>query len=178
MIAEVSEAIRQLLMTALYPDFISDKDRVQLCVPKQKQQDYQIGIYLYDLDSDCLNEKRYATAQGNAWHFPDKLIKASYLIYVNEEEQFGGFSKAQEEQLLEAIIQVFHDTAILYVEDQALPLQFEQPAIDTKLCLWQSFQQPLQPALYINVASIAIASKRKETMKQVKEVVLHTERVK
>lgn len=176
MIADISEWIRTIIIETLYPDIISSKDTVQLCIPKQKKQDFQVGIYLYDIKSDALHEKRYASLREDEWQFPDKLVIASYLIYVNEEEQFGGFSKEYEERILEAMIQLFHDTSLVKVDGQELFIQFEELALHDKIQLWQSFQLPLQPALYINVSPIAIASKRKEKASLVQHMNLESKR--
>ena len=36
-------------MEQLYPDYLLDRDGVQLCIPRHEHQDVQIGIYLYDI---------------------------------------------------------------------------------------------------------------------------------
>lgn len=174
MIEEVSIALQDILRKYLYPDYLLDMDGVKLCIPKHDEQDYQIGIYLYDVSEYSLIAQRYATIEDHTRVFPPKLMEISYLIFVNESVQFGGYDKLQEDRLYEKMIQIFHDESVLEVEGKQLPIHFENINLDNKIRLWQSLNTPLQPALYIKIAPVEIASGKQEQDTLVKDVNVDT----
>ena len=120
MIHEVSKTLCAQLIDQLYPDYLLDRDGVQLCIPRHEHQDVQIGIYLYDISEYSITAQRYASVDGDSRVFPPKLMELSYLIYVNEDARFGGYNKEQEEILYEKMIQIFHDLSVLQVKDSKL----------------------------------------------------------
>ncbi|EFP60183.1 hypothetical protein HMPREF0983_03500 [Erysipelotrichaceae bacterium 3_1_53] len=101
-------------------------------------------------------------------------MELSYLIYVNEDARFGGYNKEQEEILYEKMIQIFHDLSVLQVKDSQLPLQFVNMELDSKIHIWESLHQPLQPALYLRVAPVEIASMKNEKVNIVRHVDVKT----
>ena len=175
MIHEVSKALQDMLSSQLYPEWLMDQDGVQPCIPSHENQDYKVGIYLYDLAEYSIAAQRYATITDHTRVFPSKLISLSYLIYVNEEVQFGGYNKEQEEVLLERMIQVIHDTSALEAAQQHVNLQFENVDVENKIRLWQSLNKPLQPALYIKVLPVEIKSNRQEEVTLVHDITLKSE---
>ncbi|MCR0526721.1 DUF4255 domain-containing protein [[Clostridium] innocuum] len=170
MIHEVSKTLCAQLIDQLYPDYLLDRDGVQLCIPRHEHQDVQIGIYLYDISEYSITAQRYASVDGDSRVFPPKLMELSYLIYVNEDARFGGYNKEQEEILYEKMIQIFHDLSVLQVKDRQLPLQFVNMELDSKIHIWESLHQPLQPALYLRVAPVEIASMKNEKVNIVRHV--------
>ena len=157
MIHEVSKTLCAQLIDQLYPDYLLDRDGVQLCIPRHEHQDVQIGIYLYDISEYSITAQRYASVDGDSRVFPPKLMELSYLIYVNEDARFGGYNKEQEEILYEKMIQIFHDMEL-----------------DSKIHIWESLHQPLQPALYLRVAPVEIASMKNEKVNIVRHVDVKT----
>ena len=104
MIHEISRTICRHLVEQLYPDYLLDRDGVQLCIPRHEHQDVQIGIYLYDISEYSITAQRYASVDGDSRVFPPKLMELSYLIFVNEDARFGGYNKEQEEILYEKMM--------------------------------------------------------------------------
>lgn len=175
MIHEVSRTICRHLVEQLYPDYLLDRDGVQLCIPRHEHQDVQIGIYLYDISEYSITAQRYASVDGDSRVFPPKLMELSYLIYVNEDARFGGYNKEQEEILYEKMIQIFHDLSMLEVNSAQIPIQFVNMELDSKIHVWESLHQPLQPALYLRVAPVEIASLQSEKVNIVRHVDVVTE---
>ena len=162
-------------MEQLYPDYLLDRDGVQLCIPRHEHQDVQIGIYLYDISEYSITAQRYASVDGDSRVFPPKLMELSYLIFVNEDARFGGYNKEQEEILYEKMIQTFHDLCMLEVNAAQIPIQFVNMELDSKIHVWESLHQPLQPALYLRVAPVEIASLQSEKVNIVRHVDVVTE---
>ena len=83
MIHEISRTICRHLVEQLYPDYLLDRDGVQLCIPRHEHQDVQIGIYLYDISEYSITAQRYASVDGDSRVFPPKLMELSYLRSLN-----------------------------------------------------------------------------------------------
>lgn len=176
MIHEVSKAIQDILGKELYPDLLMDMDNVKQCIPTHENLDFKVGIYLYDVTESNVGLQKHATIVDHLRIFPPKMMELSYLIFVNEEVQFGGYSKEQEELLLERIIRTFHDLSKFNICDEELSLQFENVSLENKIHLWQSLQKPLQPAIYLKISPVRILSNKKEEVIFVRRVDIHTKR--
>lgn len=172
MIQEVSQVILKLLADELYPSDVMNPDNVKLCIPKHENTDYQIGIYLYNIQDDGTHEQHYSTVINGKRVFPSKKVILNYLIFVNEDATFGGYNKEQEERLLERMIQTFHDHNEIIVQEAKLNITFDRLDLENKIRLWQSLDKPFQPALYLNVSPVEILSLKSEDVHSVKQVEL------
>lgn len=144
MIHEVSRTICRHLVEQLYPDYLLDRDGVQLCIPRHEHQDVQIGIYLYDISEYSITAQRYASVDGDSRVFPPKLMELSYLIFVNEDARFGGYNKEQEEILYEKMIQTFHDLCMLDVN--AAQIRYS-------LSIWSLILKSMYGRVFISLCS-------------------------
>lgn len=170
MIQEVSQALEELLKEQLYPDYLISEDFVSLCIPRHSNQEYLVGIYLYDVEEDGTQRVAYSHVEKGKRKYPDRNITLNYVIFINEETRFGGYNKALEAQLLEKIIQVFHDHAILEVLKKELTLQFINLTLENKIQFWSSLHKPLQPSIFLRISPVGIASLREEDINEVRDV--------
>lgn len=173
MIQEVSQTILKLLADELYPSDILNPDNVKLCIPKHENMDYQVGIYLYNIQDDGTHEQHHSTVVDGKRVFPSKKVILNYVIFVNEETSFGGYNKEQEDRLLERIIQIIHDHNELKNLDASASITFDRLNLENKIRLWQSMNKAFQPAIYIQVSPVEIISRRSEDVHFVKKVELH-----
>lgn len=173
MIQEISQALEQLLQEVLYPAVLISPDYVSLCVPRHEEQDYMVGIYLFDMEEDGTQRVAYSRVENGKRRFPDKNMTLSYVIFINEETRFGGYNKAMEAQLLEKLIQIFHDHASLKVQETEVMLQFVNMTLENKIRFWTSLNKPLQPSLFIRISPVPIASLKQELVDEVRHVDIH-----
>lgn len=170
MINEVSKELENLLQNFLYPEVVTSRDAISICVPKHENQDYLLGIYLYDLSQDVLQRDSFARVEGNTRYYPPKHISASYVVFCNEDTRFGGYTREAADQLLEKVIQIIHDTTSIQVNNNKMLVQFENIELEQKIRFWQSLSKPLQPAIYLKISPLLIPSLKKEKVSIVKDV--------
>lgn len=177
MIAESGQALVEVLQREMVPDQIMSKDLIALRIPQLQDQDYVIGAFLYHIDEDHeAGQQGYRNESAHERSYPGRALSLSYVLFVNEEATFGGFHKEQEDRLLERMIQIFHDCQELQVMDQTCRIHFDSLNLDSRIRLWQSFSKPLQPAIYLQIHPVLVASLKKETIHRVKQTTIKSER--
>lgn len=179
MIAECGKALTKRLQEELIPHYVLSKELIALRVPKLESQDFVVGIFLYHMEEDRnVDFQQYVHISDTLRQHPGKAIALYYVVFVNEEATFGGFHKEQEDRLLEKILQTFHDYQSLMVNEQECSVDFDTLDLDSRIRLWQSFSKPLQPAIYLKVHPIMIASMKQEDVHRVKSRDIQVERKK
>lgn len=179
MIAECGKALIERLQEELIPHYVLGKELIALRVPQLQSQDYVIGTFLYHIEEDRnVNFQQFVDISDTKRQYPGKAIALYYVLFVNEEATFGGFHKEQEDRLLEKMIQIFHDHQTLMIEQQECNVNFDHLDLDSRIRLWQSFSKPLQPAIYVKVHPIMIASLKEEDVHRVKSRHIQVERSK
>lgn len=168
-IPEASRQIRDLIVTHLYPAFVSDREEIALTVPWGEEKDYQVGIFLYDIQDTSALLPDFQILKDERRLYPPKAVELAYMIYCNESRQFGGIRRERIQLLLNEIIRTIHDHPVLkQPDDSELALSFACLDLKQKLDLWSSFQKALQPAVYIRAVPLLIASDRWENIHPVK----------
>lgn len=171
-ITTAGNSLLSLLQNSLCPDYVRDKENILLTAPWE-EKDYRVGIYLYDIqDYSALIPQMSQTTMINDTEsrFPPKAVELSYLIFCNDNQRFGGIRREQTHETLNEIIRVIYDNPIMQEENQeAIGLSFLRETVSYKISLWQSFSQPLRPAVYIKAVPVLIASERLRRIHRVKE---------
>lgn len=168
-ISDVSSYIRKLLIKNLVPGFTASGDDIKLILPNQKNEDYKIGIWLFDIQDFSLAAGiNYKIVDEHHRQYPPMPIELYYMIMINEEEQFGGSDIEEEQMILQKIFCCFHDNSFIAAEDR-INFYFVKYTQEEKLRLWQTLSKPIQPALYIQAAPVLIQSEKVEEFNEVKE---------
>ena len=170
-ISDVSNEILKVLREQICPELIQSPESIALGIPTDKNADFQLGLYLYDVQE--LREYRQLDPirlRGNQAQYPPKPLTLYYALYVNSKSQLA--SNAENEQrILGRVLQVLMDHAILYdMEDEEetsasvtiLPLSFEE-----KTKIWSVLSVPYQLGIYFSVAPVLLSSRRVRSFKRV-----------
>jgi len=170
-ISDVSNEVLKVLRENICPELIQSPESIALASPTDKNADFQLGLYLYDIQE--LREYQQMDMirmRGNQAQYPPKPLNLFFALYVNSKSQLS--SNAENEQrILGRAIQVLMDNAILFqAEDEEesrgsitlLPLSFEE-----KSKVWSVLSQPYQLAVYFSVAPVLLSSRRVRTYKRV-----------
>lgn len=188
-ILEAGKAVRELLRQKLYPGFVTDKDTVAFTTPWSNEEDYRVGIFLYDIQDYSAMAAGYTfTGSGKKGgkqvkHFPPKAVELSYMIFCNENKKFGGIDREAIQSTLNEIIRVVYDNPVLEPpavqeaermqepaeEKPALQISFAYLDLELKIKLWGSFHKAIQPAVYLKAVPVLISSTRAETVYPVSE---------
>lgn len=170
-ISDVSNEVLKVLRENICPELIQSPESVALASPTDKNADFQLGLYLYDIQE--LREYQQMDMirlRGNQAQYPPKPLNLFFALYINTKSQL--MSNAENEQrILGRAIQVLMDHAILYEtanEEEVsasitlLPLSFEE-----KTKIWSVLAVPYQLAIYFSVAPVLLSSRRIRSFKRV-----------
>lgn len=173
-ISDVSNEILKLLRENICPELIPSPESVKLVSPTDKNADFQLGLYLYDIQE--LREYKQLNlirTGGNRATFPPKPLNLFFALYINTKSQM--MSDAENEQrILGRVMQVLMDNAILYDsgesgEETNASITFLTMSFEDKTKLWSVLSMPYQLAVYFSVSPILLSSRRVHTYTRVLE---------
>ena len=163
------KCLLQLLRDNLCPGYVRDRDSILLTAPWE-EEDYRVGVYLYDIQDYSLAVAATADTGGDTLRFPPKTVELSYMLFCNEKHRFGGLQRERLQGILNEMIRILYDNPTLIREDgETVGISFLRESVEFKIRLWGSFNQPLQPALYLKAAPVTVASARTRKVNRVKE---------
>lgn len=170
-ISDVSNEVLKVLRENICPELIQSPESIALASPTDKNADFQLGLYLYDIQE--LREYQQmdmVRMRGNQAQYPPKPLTLFFALYINSKSQL--MSNAENEQrILGRAIQVLMDNAILFQAEEEeesrgsitlLPLSFEE-----KTKVWSVLSMPYQLAVYFSVSPVLLSSRRIRTFKRV-----------
>lgn len=162
-------SLLELLRDSLCPGYVRDRDSILLTAPWE-EEDYRVGIYLYDIQDYSQAVASGAEGGENVLRFPPKALELSYMLFCNEKHRFGGVKREEIQGVLNEIVRTLHDHSSLEREDgETVGISFLRESVEFKIRLWGSFSQPLQPAVYLRAAPVLVASARTRRISRVKE---------
>lgn len=163
------KCLLELLRDNLCPGYVRDRDSILMTAPWE-EEDYRVGVYLYDIQDYSLAVAATTDMGGNILRFPPKVVELSYMLFCNEKHRFGGLQRERLQSILNEMIRTLHDNPTLIREDgEKVGISFLCESVEFKIRLWGSFNQPLQPAVYLRVAPVTVASARTRNVNRVKE---------
>lgn len=163
------KCLLKLLRDNLCPGYVRDRDSILLTTPWE-EEDYRVGVYLYDIQDYSLAVSAVSDTGEDILRFPPKTVELSYMLFCNEKHRFGGLQRERLQGILNEMIRTLHDNPTLMREDgEAVGISFLRESVEFKIRLWGSFNQPLQPAVYLRAAPVPVASARTRKVNRIKE---------
>lgn len=175
-IADISKYILQLLRTHLCPELIQAPEAIGLVSPADKNADYLLGIFLYDMqDMGEFTQTQMIQRGDTKKQYPPKSLRLRYLIFLNTKAQV--VSKGEDEQkILSRIMQLIYDNALILTSkvhgmtdstDVNAAISFQSLTVEEKAKLWTAFTLPLQLGIYLDVSPILLSSTREKEVTRV-----------
>lgn len=183
-ISDLSNEILNLLRNYMCPELIQSPEAIKLVSPSDKNADFQLGVYLYDIQELREYKQMDMIRMGNnTAQYPPKPLNLFFVIYINSKSQM--VSDAENEQrILGRAIQILMDHAVL--EEFASQNEDEAPAVtlltlsfEEKTKLWSVLNLPYQVGIYFSVSPALLSSRRTKTFTRVVETnfdILHKDR--
>lgn len=177
-IADISNALVNLLRGELVPDLVQGGDGIGLCSPDEKG-DFVVGINLYDLEeseeivSQGMTSRDFATQA-----FPSCFLSLYYMITVYSISDLK-FRQTEEQRIMGRIIQTLNDTPVLTPrllgegkEQNAYKIKVELQKIDRyeKVRLWNYPNVPYKPSLYYKIYPVEVRSRRTRDVHRVMDL--------
>ena len=170
-ISDVSNEVLKLLRENICPELIQSPESIALAAPTDKNADFQLGLYLYDIQE--LREYQnldMISVRGNQAQYPPKPLNLFFALNMKTKSQM--MSNVENEQRIHGRpMQVLMDHANLYETAEnhetsasitMLPMSFvENPMKRTLLSI------PYQLGIYFSVAPVLLSSRRIRSFKRV-----------
>ncbi len=156
-LTRVGGLVLDYLRQGLVPGVLAEGDMVKLTWPGA-QEDFRLGLCLYDLESVRSGGPGTPTRQGeDQWRRPDLLLSLRFFAFANRKAAFHGVEAADELILLEAVLRAVYGAPDLPLgEGKAFRLALDRVERSEKTALWQSFHVPGQSAVWFSAEPVAI----------------------
>ncbi|MCM1100742.1 MAG: Pvc16 family protein [Clostridium sp.] len=159
-ILQTGKCLQEILRQYLCPEYVRDEDGILFTSPWD-EEDYRVGIWLYDIQDHSPMAVEGAWLDETHRTFPPKATELSYMIFCNPRHGFGGLQRERVHGILNEILRAVYDNPTSERADGgSVGFSFLQESMDFKMQLWESFQKPLSPAVYVKAAPVTIASRR------------------
>lgn len=177
-IADISNALVNLLRGELVPGLVQGGDGIGLCSPDEKG-DFVVGITLYDLEeseeivSQGMTGRDFATQA-----FPSCFLSLYYMITVYSASDLK-FRQTEEQRIMGRIIQALRDTPVITPgmlgegkEQGTYKIKVELQKIDRyeKVRLWNYPNVPFKPSLYYKIYPVEVRSRRTREVRRVMDL--------
>jgi len=157
---QTGQCLLKLLQSGLCPDYVRDADNILLTVPWE-EADFRVGIYLYDIQDYSAAITGETVISDEERRFPPKAVELCYMVFCNEKHRFGGVQREQVHAVLNEITRSIYDNPVMEREDgESVQFSFLRESVEFKIRLWGSFNQPLQPAIYVRAVPVLVQSRR------------------
>lgn len=178
-VADVSTALLKLLRAQMCPVPVSAPEAIRLAAPTDKNGDFQLGLYLYDLREQ--GEYRAGAMQRGADNIrrrPPRPLALHYMLFLNSKAQIAAGAEA-EQRILGRALQVLSDYPTIDVnEAHPYSQELEESAsvtilsmtFEEKTKIWSALSTPYQLGVYFSVSPLLLSSRRQESFARVREV--------
>lgn len=173
-VSDISQYLVDLLREHLFPDFIQSTEAISLATPADKNGDYLMGVFLYDLQTSEFSMPQMFQRGDGKKQYPPKALKLRYVIFLNSKAQV-----ASKEDVVHSILgkamQSLYDHALVPINrihnraeemDGDATLSLLNIGLEEKMKIWTALSLPFQVALYVEVSPVLLSStKQVETNK-------------
>lgn len=176
-IADISDLLIKKLRENMCPEPMQSPEAIQLAAPSEKNVDFQLGLFLYDMkefseyrSSGMVREKRTQTP-------PPKPLTLHFMLFLNNKAQLAAGAQA-EMRILARAMQYLFDNPYLSMSDAhnfeeepdpEAAITFLNMSFEEKMRVWQALNVPYQVATYFTVAPVLISSRIKQSIVRVTE---------
>lgn len=177
-IADISNALVNLLRGELVPDLVQGGDGIGLCSPDEKG-DFVVGINLYDLEeSEEVVSQGMASRDFATQAYPSCFLSLYYMITVYSISDLK-FRQMEEQRIMGRIIQTISDTPVITPgmlgegkERNTYKIKVELQKIDRyeKVRLWNYPNVPYKPSLYYKIYPVEVRSRRTRNVRRVMDL--------
>ena len=165
-VSEVGNEILKLLREHICPELIQSPESIKMVSPAEKNADFQLGLYLYDIQEirEYQQVEKIRLGAKKA-RFPSKPLNLFFVLYINSKSQM--MSDAENElRIIGRAMQVLMDNAALQrreneEEDEGEPMiTLLNLSFEDKTKLWSVLNTPYQLAVFFSVSPVLLSSER------------------
>lgn len=182
-IADTSGALLRLLRENLCPDPVLSPESIALVSPSDKNGDFQLGLYLYDLKE--LSEFRNTTpsySDKNIRSMPPKPLSLYYALFINSKAQIAAGAE-MEQRIFGRSVQTLADNSALNLAgtnpylapwEETTRISLLNLSFEDKAKIWSALQSPYQVGVYFQVSPVLLSSRAEERIARVTSATIDT----
>ena len=169
-ISDISNEVLKVLRNNISPELIQSSESIALATPNDKNADFQVGLYLYDIQE--LREYRQMNPiwlKGGKSQYPPKPLTLYYMLYVNMKSQLIS-NPENEQRILGRTLQILMDNTILYDiagEEETASITILPLSLEEKTKIWSALSVPYQLGIYFSVSPVLLSSRRIQSYQRV-----------
>jgi hypothetical protein len=175
-LADVSATLLATLRENLCPDPVMSPESIALASPGDKNSDFQLGLYLFELRE--LNEYRTSSSSvspSGTKRNPPRPYNLRYMLFVNNKAQMAAGAELEQRILGRAIQTVMdHSTLNLAVrspeindEERSCGLSLLAQSFEEKTKIWSALSMPYQLAVFLEASPVLVSSRKEEQVSRV-----------
>ena len=165
-ISEISNEILKVLRENICPELIQSSESVKLVTPTDKSADFQLGLYLYDIqEMREFKQMDLIRTGANKAKFPGRPLNLFYALYINSKSQMMADAES-EQRIIGRSIQILMDHTVLNnsasedSDEEEAAITFLTMSFEDKSKLWSVLSMPYQLAVYFTVSPVILSSRR------------------
>ena len=182
-LSDVSMTVVRMLREQLCPDPVPSPESIQPASPADKNADYHLGVFLYDIREigEYRRSERVRGAQGQIT-YPARPLSLHYMLYLNSKAQIASGAEA-EQRILGRAMQAILDHAVLPVSKFHLfsgdaevepVLSLQNLSFEEKGRIWSALSVPYQISIFFTAAPVLLSSRHEEQVTRVTQVEIGT----
>ena len=182
-ISDTSTSVLRLLRENLCPDPVISPESIAMVAPSDKNSDFQLGLYLYDLRE--LSEYRTTIpilGANNTRVRPPKLLSLYYVLFINNKAQIAAGAE-MEQRIFGRALQTLTDYSSLDLNEtnpylipgeETTTISILNHSFEDKTKIWAALQSPYQVGVYFMVSPVLLSSRVDEKIARVTSVTTQT----
>lgn len=181
-VSDASMALVHMLRENLCPDPVQSPESIQLASPADRNADYHLGVFLYDV-REIGEARRSEQVRGadNRAVYPARPLSLHYVLYLNSKAQIASGAEA-EQRILGRAMQAVGDNASLSLPASVLVEEGEEgtalslPALpfEEKSKIWTALNVPYQMGIYCVISPVLLSSRHEARFTRVRSVEIGT----
>jgi len=181
-ISDVSNSILKTLRDNLCPELIQSPESIMLTIPSDKNADFQLGMYLYDIqEMREYRQTEYVRVSPSKRKLPPKPLNLYYAVYINSKSQMS-VDAENEQRILGRVMQILMDFPVLSEEfleedEMGATVTIQTMSFEEKPKLWSVLNIPYQLAIYFSVAPVLLSSRKVSSFTRVVDASFQTEQL-
>ena len=181
-ISDVSNSILKTLRDNLCPELIQSPESIMLTIPSDKNADFQLGMYLYDIqEMREYRQMEYVRVSPSKRKLPPKPLNLYYAVYINSKSQMS-VDAENEQRILGRVMQILMDFPVLSEEfleedEMGATVTIQTMSFEEKTKLWSVLNIPYQLAIYFSVAPVLLSSRKVSSFTRVVDASFQTEQL-
>jgi hypothetical protein len=173
-IAQVSNALKEVIREGVVPDLLEKTEDVGLCSP-DNHGDFKVGIYLYNVEQSGSFRLSGMQDEGLYYQkFPPVVLDLQYMItpYYKGDIKF----LAENEQLmLGRVIQIINDHGTIFPDTgEQVKLEFLNPNLSDRQKIWVG-NEPYKTSVFLSAKAVIVESARQNKVTRVTDITIQTD---